>query len=233
MLALLDRGPAHGYELKRAHDDLFGDVAPPINVGQIYVTLTRLERDGAVTHRVEGGSGGPDRKVYELTDTGRKSLRGWLDEPSDLPVGKSDVVQRLVAGLIYDATAARAGDPPREGASSTARTLAAHRSRCLRALRALTEAAPAGGGTAAGPAGGGTAAAPAGGGTAAGPTGGGTGGKAHRPAADGLTQPGSGPVDPAVAGVGDLLREASVLHLQAELRWLDLVEARLAQPGRN
>jgi DNA-binding PadR family transcriptional regulator len=204
MLALLDRGPAHGYELKRAHDDLFGDVAPPINVGQIYVTLTRLERDGAVTHHVAEGSGGPDRKVYELTDTGRKSLRGWLEEPSDLPVGKSDVVQRLVAGLIYDAHAARDGEPAKTGPGSAARTLAAHRSRCLRALRALAEAAPV----------------------------------QDSPAEDDLI---SQPADPAaaaaahfsVAGIGDLLREASVLHLEAELRWLDVVEARLAQYGRT
>ena len=203
MLALLDRGPAHGYELKRAHDDLFGDVAPPINVGQIYITLTRLERDGAVTHHVEEGSGGPDRKVYELTETGRKSLRDWLDEPSDLPVGKSDVVQRLVAGLIYDVNAATTGEASSAGTTSAARTLAAHRTRCLRALRALTEAA-------------------------------------HRqPSSAAAESPISTPDSPAtngtnpdgaaasVAGVGELLREASVLHLQAELRWLDLVEARL------
>lgn len=202
MLALLDRGPAHGYELKRAHDDLFGDVAPPINVGQIYVTLTRLERDGAVTHHVAEGSGAPDRKVYELTDTGRKSLRGWLEEPSDLPVGKSDVVQRLVAGLIYDAHAARLGEPARSTASSAARTLATHRSRCLRALRALAEAAPL----------------------------------TDSPAEDDLTTgSGDGPAAAhvTVAGIGDLLREASVLHLQAELRWLDIVEARLAHLGRT
>ncbi len=200
MLALLDRGPAHGYELKRAHDDLFGDVAPPVNVGQIYVTLTRLERDGAVTHRVAEGSGGPDRKVYELTDTGRKSLRGWLEEPSNLPVGKSDVVQRLVAGLIYDAHTARDGQPPNAGAGSAARTIAAHRSRCLRALRALAEAAPG----------------------------------QDSPAEDDLiTQRGGAAAHFSVAGIGDLLREASVLHLEAELRWLDAVEARLAQYGRT
>ena len=49
-LALLASGPAHGYELKRRYDALFGAVWDPINVGQIYVTLGRLERDGLVTH---------------------------------------------------------------------------------------------------------------------------------------------------------------------------------------
>ena len=211
MLALLDRGPAHGYELKRAHDELFGDVAPPINVGQIYVTLTRLERDGSVAHHVEKGTDGPDRKVYELTDTGRKALRGWLDEPSDLPVGKSDVVQRLVAGLIYDANNAVAGAPGRAGtvgveAGSVSRTLAAHRTRCLRALRALSEATPSGRAD----------------------------GDADATSYDpSSTSPGAGPADSAVAGIGDLLREASVLHLQAELRWLDIVEVRFVRHGRT
>lgn len=210
MLALLDRGPAHGYELKRAHDELFGDVAPPVNIGQIYVTLTRLERDGSVVHRVEKGTEGPDRKVYELTETGRKALRGWLDEPSELPVGKSDVVQRLVAGLIYDATARRrgtgrghgdqeqaAGPGAAAGASTVARTIAEHRTRCLRALRTLVE-------------------------TGAGPGG----------ATSAWTADDADTTESVVAGVGELLREASVLHLQAELRWLDIVEARLTRTRR-
>lgn len=184
MLALLDRGPAHGYELRRAHDELFGDVAPPVNIGQIYVTLTRLERDGSVTQHTEKGTDGPDRKVYELTQTGRKSLRGWLDEPSDLPVGKSDVAQKLVASLICD--------------GGVSRTVAEHRTRCLRALRTLTEIGAAADSAAAA-------------------------GRANR---DGATS------ETPAAGIGDLLREASVLHLQAELRWLDLVDERLTRDRR-
>jgi DNA-binding PadR family transcriptional regulator len=192
MLAMLDRGPAHGYELKRAHDELFGDVAPPINVGQIYVTLTRLERDAAVVHRVEKGTDGPDRKVYELTATGRKALRGWLDEPSDLPVGKSDIVQKLVAGLICNGTVGPA--------------VSEHRMRCLRALRHLVELGAT------------------------------TGGDSKNSGSNGNTADGNGSdssgADAPLAGLGELLREASVLHLQAELRWLDLVEERLSRAGR-
>jgi DNA-binding PadR family transcriptional regulator len=162
MLALLERGPAHGYELKRAHDELFGDVAPPINVGQIYVTLGRLERDGLVTQHTEAGGDRPDRKVYDVTDIGRKALDDWLTEPSDLPVGKSDVILKLVAGLIRDGALAPA--------------VVAHRGRCLDALRRLAALGSAGTGT---------------------------------------------------SGVGELLRRSSVLHLEAELRWLDLVDEHL------
>jgi DNA-binding PadR family transcriptional regulator len=208
MLALLDRGAAHGYELKRAHDELFGDVAPPVNIGQIYVTLTRLERDGSVVHRVEKGTDGPDRKVYELTATGRKALRGWLDEPSDLPVGKSDIVQKLVAGLICDGTrpqpTATSSVPAADGGrgSYVAPAVSEHRMRCLRALRHLIELGAAAGGD-------------------------GTGDSNNADGSGGDTA-----ADAPLAGLGELLREASVLHLQAELRWLDLVEERLTRAGR-
>ncbi|KPM53533.1 PadR family transcriptional regulator [Frankia sp. CcI49] len=195
MLALLDRGPAHGYELKRAHDELFGDVAPPVNVGQIYVTLTRLERDGSVVHHVEANADGPDRKIYELTEVGRKALRGWLADPSELPVGKSDIVLKLVAGLITDGTIAPA--------------VAEHRMRCIQALRTLADlrAAKHPAGKPRGP--GGLNEAANTNDTSTGANG--TGGRTDLP-----------------VGLGDLLREASVLHLQAELRWLDLVEERLS-----
>jgi DNA-binding PadR family transcriptional regulator len=45
LLALLASGPAHGYELKQALEQRFGSVLPPQNAGQIYTTLSRLERD--------------------------------------------------------------------------------------------------------------------------------------------------------------------------------------------
>jgi DNA-binding PadR family transcriptional regulator len=122
-LALLASGPAHGYELKRRYDALFGSVWDPINVGQIYVTLGRLERDGLVTHTVVRQDRGADRKDYELTEIGRKALGGWLDEPADVPVAKSDVLLRLVAASL-------AGVDPRP-------LVTEHRQRCLQALHDL------------------------------------------------------------------------------------------------
>jgi DNA-binding PadR family transcriptional regulator len=191
MLAILARGAAHGYELKRIHDELFGEVAAPVNVGQIYVTLGRLERDGLVA-RVTGdrtGAGEKDRKVYELTEVGHKALRSWLAEPSELPVGKSDVVLKLVAGLIRD--------------SEIAPAVAEHRARCLEALRRLAAVRVTG----------------------------------VRPGASAVVKRADGPADGrADAGEGsgitgvdvaELLIDASVQHLQAELRWLDLVHDRL------
>jgi DNA-binding PadR family transcriptional regulator len=123
-------------------------------------------------HRTEKGTDGPDRKVYQLTPLGRKALESWLSEPSDLPVGKSDVVLKLVAGLVRDGTVAPA--------------VTEHRARCIQALRHLVSQ------------------------------------RLSREA-----------TDQKPAALGGLLREASVLHLQAELRWLDLVDERLNRDGTS
>jgi DNA-binding PadR family transcriptional regulator len=126
-LALLASGPAHGYELKRRYDALFGAVWDPINVGQIYVTLGRLERDGLVTHTEVPQERGADRKDYELTELGRKALGGWLEEPAEVPVAKSDLLLRLVGASL-----AGADIGPLVGE---------HRQRCLQSLRDLDAAA--------------------------------------------------------------------------------------------
>ena len=126
-LALLASGPAHGYELKRRYDGLFGAVWEPINIGQIYVTLGRLERDGLVRHTAVRQAKGTDRKDYELTEVGRKALAEWLEEPADVPMPKSDLLLKLVGASLAGA--------PVEG------LVAEHRQRCLQALHDLDAAA--------------------------------------------------------------------------------------------
>jgi DNA-binding PadR family transcriptional regulator len=126
-LALLASGPAHGYELKRRYDGLFGSVWEPINIGQIYVTLGRLERDGLVRFTAVKQDRGADRKDYELTELGRKALGGWLAEPADAPLAKSDLLLKLVAASL-------AGSDLRD-------LIGEHRQRCLQALRDLDDAA--------------------------------------------------------------------------------------------
>ena len=96
-LALLARGPVHGYALKQLHDGLFGSPWPPMNIGQIYVTMGRLERDGLVSITPDGG-----RKVYEVTELGHKELQSWMIERSDSTVHKSDLLLRLVASTLAD-----------------------------------------------------------------------------------------------------------------------------------
>jgi len=80
MLGLLSEGPLHGYELKAACEELVP--ASPLNFGQVYTTLERLQRDGLVAHEVVCQSERPDKKVFELTADGRRQLQEWLATPS-------------------------------------------------------------------------------------------------------------------------------------------------------
>jgi DNA-binding PadR family transcriptional regulator len=76
LLALLDAGPMHGYGLKTEFEAATGEVWP-LNVGQVYTTLGRLERDGLVTTEADADG----QKVYRITEDGRGELRRWFETP--------------------------------------------------------------------------------------------------------------------------------------------------------
>src|SRR4051812_16441333 len=78
LLALLERGPRHGYQLRAEFDAATG-AAWPLNVGQVYTTLDRLERDGLVAP--DGAADADGRIAYRITDDGRRELRGWFSSP--------------------------------------------------------------------------------------------------------------------------------------------------------
>jgi hypothetical protein len=69
VLALLAKGPAHGYELRQRLAAALGPLGSAVNRGQVYVTLGRLERAGLVTAAEVGQAHRPDRRVYELSAT--------------------------------------------------------------------------------------------------------------------------------------------------------------------
>jgi DNA-binding PadR family transcriptional regulator len=77
LLAILDQGPCYGYQLRSEFDRRTGGTWP-LNVGQIYQTLDRLERDGLV---VGGESDHEGRAYYEITDAGSASVATWLSSP--------------------------------------------------------------------------------------------------------------------------------------------------------
>lgn len=76
LLALLAEEPRHGYELKTAFERRTGGEWA-INIGQVYTTLQRLERDGLV----ELFGGGGERNDYRITPAGRAQLDGWYATP--------------------------------------------------------------------------------------------------------------------------------------------------------
>jgi DNA-binding PadR family transcriptional regulator len=95
LLALLAKEPAHGYELKARLEQVFGDAYPSPNIGQIYVTLQRLERDGLVDSQDVVQTTRPNKRVYELTDAGREAVLTWMDRPSDGPRVRDDFFMKL------------------------------------------------------------------------------------------------------------------------------------------
>ena len=93
MLAILEQGPMYGYQLRAEFEQRTGETWP-LNIGQVYTTLTRLERDGLVEVVVEetasgnaghGGVGEPlgsDRThVYRATESGRSEVSEWFATP--------------------------------------------------------------------------------------------------------------------------------------------------------
>lgn len=75
LLALLAERPRHGYELRAEFERRTGST---LNVGQVYTTLSRLERDGRV---VASDGGDEGQNAYALTEAGREELRAWFASP--------------------------------------------------------------------------------------------------------------------------------------------------------
>jgi DNA-binding PadR family transcriptional regulator len=160
-LALLASGPAHGYELRQALVQRFGDALSPINAGQVYTTLARLERDGLVR-----GSDVPDdsrqKRVYDLTAAGRAALEEWLAAPTPGPRLRDQFFMKLVLAR-------------QAGVTDPRLLIERQRREYLQALRDLAAVAPNGN------------------------------------------------------NVASLLVEGAALHLEADLKWLDLCEERLIE----
>jgi DNA-binding PadR family transcriptional regulator len=108
VLALLAQEASHGYQLRARLQLALGPLAEALNAGQVYVTLTRLERAGLVTSTRVGQVDRPDRKVYELTAAGRVRVEDWLADTSWPKPAPAEFHLKLVA-----AAAAGLADPVR------------------------------------------------------------------------------------------------------------------------
>jgi DNA-binding PadR family transcriptional regulator len=104
VLALLAKEPSHGYQLRARLRQALGPLGDTMNDGQVYVTLTRLEKAGLVaSEQAAGVADRPDRKVYELTAAGQHRVAGWLTEVSwpkpDLAEFHLKLIAAAAAGL--------------------------------------------------------------------------------------------------------------------------------------
>ncbi len=167
LLALLDREPMYGYQLKAEFEAGTGQVWP-LNIGQVYTTLARLERDGLVEAEEPDGEG---HQHYRITATGRDELRTWFATPvrRDSPP-RDELAMKLLLAL-------GAGDV------SVVDVIQAQRTATMEALQELTRLKSA--------------------------------------------------ADPIVELAWVLMLDAMLLQAEAEVRWLDVCEARLRMAGRT
>ncbi len=102
LLALLSEGPKYGLRLQNEFESKTGEVWP-LNVGQVYTTLQRLERDGLV--ETDDGDRERSRKRYRITATGAHELANWLRTPPDLvPPPRDELVIKVLVALQVQGT---------------------------------------------------------------------------------------------------------------------------------
>ncbi len=104
VLAMLAKESSHGYQLRARLREALGPLGDTMNAGQIYVTLTRLEKAGlAVSERSAAVADRPDRKIYALTPDGQQRVSEWLAEVNwpkpDLVEFHLKLVAAAAAGL--------------------------------------------------------------------------------------------------------------------------------------
>jgi len=107
VLAMLAKEPSHGYQLRARLQQALGPVGDAMNAGQIYVTLSRLEKAGfVICEQTAGLPDRPDRKVYELTAAGLQRVTDWIADVSWPGPGLAEFHLKLIA-----AAGARLADP--------------------------------------------------------------------------------------------------------------------------
>jgi DNA-binding PadR family transcriptional regulator len=102
LLALLTDGPKYGLRLQNEFEARTGEVWP-LNVGQVYTTLQRLERDGLV--ETDDREGERLRKRYRITSEGERALSEWLRTPPELePPPRDELVIKVLVALQVPGT---------------------------------------------------------------------------------------------------------------------------------
>jgi alpha-1,2-mannosyltransferase len=100
LLGLLERGPSHGYDLKKDYDAYFAR-GKQLRYSQVYATLNRLARDGkAIAGPVEQGAG-PERHLYVITEEGVADVERWLAQPvPPEPDLQSELFAKVILALL-------------------------------------------------------------------------------------------------------------------------------------
>lgn len=97
ILGLLAEEPRSGYDIKKEVEERLAHFWSQ-SYGHIYPMLRRLESGGLVTMSLERQAGRPDRKVYSITDEGRRALEEWFTEPPAPPLPRNELLLRIFLG---------------------------------------------------------------------------------------------------------------------------------------
>lgn len=95
VLALLVDGPGYGYQLRGEFEQRTGG-SWPLNIGQVYTTLDRLERDGLVAR---GDADEDGHVVYTATDAGRDAVTRWFSEPVPAKRGRDELAIKFALAV--------------------------------------------------------------------------------------------------------------------------------------
>jgi DNA-binding PadR family transcriptional regulator len=97
LLALLSEGPKYGLQLRQEFELRTGDVWP-LNGGQVYLTLQRLERDALIESDDADSEG--SQKAFRLTPSGGRELDEWLRTPPEtVPPPRDELVIKILVAL--------------------------------------------------------------------------------------------------------------------------------------
>lgn len=139
LLGFMESAPRHGYDLKRSYDTFFSEMRP-LQFGQIYATLSRLERDGLVELAETTPGQGPERKTYAITDEGVTDLERWYGEPepAQSPIDGA-LFLKITLALLSDRDAAGIIEAQRELHTERMRELTKAKSTAGRHEQALLD----------------------------------------------------------------------------------------------
>jgi len=106
ILTVLARRRMTGYEITRTFDQVLAYFWRASHQ-QVYRELATLHADGCVEYESVRQRGKPDKKVYEITKSGREELRRWIAQPTTPPRPQYDLLVKMLAGTLVDKAALR------------------------------------------------------------------------------------------------------------------------------
>lgn len=107
LLSLLSEQPKYGYQLRSEFESATAGTWP-LNIGQVYSTLQRLERDKLVETTESEGGGDGERRLYRLTEQGVDHLRSWFSEPVPLHTAtRSELMVKVIMAASIRSVDAR------------------------------------------------------------------------------------------------------------------------------